>query len=105
MSRSIWKGPILDISIWKKIKKVTNNYEIRDSNNTKSNKHILKIWNRRSLITPELIGTKCEIYTGNKWVNLNINEEQIGHHFGEFAHSKKIAVYKRKAKAKAKKSR
>ena len=99
MSRSIWKGPNIDRSIWKKVKKVTN---ISDKGNIVRGK-VIRVWNRRSMITPELVGTKCEIYTGNKWVNLNINEDKIGHLFGEFASSKKIAQYKRKAKTKAKK--
>lgn len=93
MSRSIWKGPYIDQSIWKKLKKVTN---ISEKNK------IIKIWNRRSMITPELIGVKCEIHTGNKWVNLNINEDKIGNLFGEFAPTKKIAQFKRKAKIKKK---
>ena len=93
MSRSIWKGPYIDQSIWKKIKKVKN---ISDKNKW------LKIWNRRSMITPELIGVKCEIHTGNKWINLNISEDKIGHLFGEFAPTKKIALFKRKAKLKKK---
>lgn len=93
MSRSIWKGPYIDQSIWKKLKKVT---EISEKNKA------IKIWNRRSMITPELIGVRAELYTGNKWVNLNLNEDRIGHFFGEFASTKKIAQYKRKAKAKKK---
>ena len=55
------------------------------------------------MITPEFIGVKCEVHTGNKWINLNINEDRIGHLFGEFAPTKKIAQFKRKAKVKKKK--
>lgn len=117
MSRSIWKGPNIDRSVWKNIKKVTSLSNISESQKSDTLKSkvspspkvtgaatsCLKVWNRRSMITPELIDTKCEIYTGNKWVGTSINEDRIGHLFGEFAPTKKIAQYKRKAKAKKKK--
>ena len=99
MARSVWKGPYIDKSIWKKLKKVTTTN--KQSNRIKENV-TLKVYNRRSMIIPKLIGTKCEIYTGNKWINLNINENRIGHFFGEFAPTKKIAQFKRKTKLKKK---
>ena len=93
MTRSLWKGPFIDVSLWKNINKVTY---ITD-------KRKVKIWSRRSTIFPVFIGKKYEIYTGNKWVNLTINEDKIGHFFGELAFTKKIAQYKRKTKMKSKK--
>lgn len=101
MSRSIWKGPNIDRSIWKNIKKVTSLSNIPESQKSDTLKSkVIKVWNRRSMIIPELIGTQCEIYTGNKWVGTSVNEDMIGHLFGEFASTKKIAQYKRKAKKK-----
>lgn len=100
MARSLWKGPYLDKSIWKNLKKVTLNENQKTTNTNKTNQ--LKIFNRRSMIIPELIGTKCEIYAGKQWINLNINEDRIGHLLGEFAPTKKIAQFKRKAKNKKK---
>ena len=110
MARSVWKGPYINKSIWKNLKKVitTNkktNIELIPKNLAKSRVKegiTLKIYNRRSTIIPEYIGTKCEIHTGNKWIKLNITENKIGHFFGEFAPSKKIAQYKRKTKLKKK---
>lgn len=92
MTRSLWKGPFIDPSIWKMINKVTHITDKRKN----------KIWNRRSVILPSFIGNKYQIHTGNKWINLTINEDKIGHFFGEFAFTKKIAQYKRKTKTKKK---
>lgn len=89
MARSLWKGPFIDFSLWKNIKKAKN----------KQN----KLFSRRSLILPTFIGKKFSVYTGNKWINLTINQDKIGHYFGEFAFTKKIAIYKRKSKIKNKK--
>lgn len=106
MARSIWKGPYIDKTIWKRLKKIAN-LSNQSQEESKTNMINMKPWgkifNRRSMITPEFIGTKCEVYTGNKWINLSINEDRIGHLFGEFAPTKKIAQFKRKAKAKKKK--
>jgi ribosomal protein S19 len=61
-----------------------------------------KITNRRSTILPELIGKKYQVYNGNKWMNFSPTQDSIGHKFGEFAWTKKIAQYKRKSKIKKK---
>lgn len=88
MARSLWKGPFIDFSLWKNIKKAKNKHN--------------KLFSRRSLILPAFIGKKFSIHTGNKWINLTINQDKIGHYFGEFAFTKKIAIYKRKSKLKKK---
>jgi len=85
MTRSIWKGPYVDNNLWKIIRKTKNSKE-------------LKIWSRRSFIFPQMVGQTCQINGGNKWVNFKINEDKVGHLFGEFVYSKKIAQFKRKKK-------
>lgn len=54
------------------------------------------------MIIPSIYGKKYQIKTGNKSISLSIREELVGHFFGEFATTKKIAQYKRKSKIKKK---
>ena len=63
-------------------------------------KGVIKLWNKRSMILPELMGKNCQIFTGLKWIRINIKEEHVGHLLGEFIWTKKVAQYKRKSKLK-----
>jgi len=69
MSRSIWKGPFLDNSLFKNL--LTN-----------KNK---KIWSRRSIISAGMIGTNVLIYNGKLFKRLLITREHVGFKFGTFA--------------------
>jgi small subunit ribosomal protein S19 len=64
--------------------------------------NVIRAPSRNSVITPATQGKKYQVSTGNKWSNILIREEMIGHKFGEFAWTKKIAQYKRKSKIKKK---
>lgn len=81
MSRSLWKGPYIDHTIFKPQRQG-------------------EIANRKSVIIPSIKGNQYQISTGNKSINFTIREEFIGHKFGEFISTKKIAQYKRKSKLK-----
>ncbi len=75
MSRSLKKGPFIDIHLLKKIKSAINS----------NNKKHLKTWSRRSTILPEMIGFTIEVHNGRKHIPVYITEEMIGHKLGEFA--------------------
>lgn len=86
MSRSIWKGPYTSPKLRKRIAEV------------KKGKKEIKIAtkDRNSSIIPEYIDQKIAIHNGKDWIEVKISQEHVGHKLGEFAPSKKVAVYKRK---------
>lgn len=43
---------------------------------------------RDLIVTPEMVGWKIFIYTGNKFVPVVVTIEMLGHKFGEFAPSR-----------------
>lgn len=75
MSRSLKKGPFIDISLLKKITDM----------NSKGEKKVLKSWSRRSTIFPEMVGHTIAIHDGRKHVPIYITEDMVGHKLGEFA--------------------
>jgi small subunit ribosomal protein S19 len=44
---------------------------------------------RNMIIVPEMIGKSIHIYNGKEFIQLNINEEMVGHYLGEFSLSRK----------------
>ena len=75
MSRSVWKGPFVDGYLLKKAEKA------RES----GRKDVIKIWSRRSTILPQFVGLTFGVYNGHKFIPVLVNEDMIGHKFGEFA--------------------
>ena len=75
MSRSIKKGPFIDLKLWKKVEE-----------NLRSNKKkVIKTWSRRSTILPELIGMTFAVHNGKKFIPVFITEDMVGHKLGEFS--------------------
>ena len=75
MSRSIKKGPFIDLKLWKKVEE-----------NLMSNKNkVIKTWSRRSTILPELIGMTFAVHNGKKFIPVFITEDMVGHKLGEFS--------------------
>jgi small subunit ribosomal protein S19 len=54
MSRSVWKGPFVELSLMKKVQKH------KDQNIKKP----IKTWSRKSTIIPEFIGMTFEVHNG-----------------------------------------
>jgi ribosomal protein S19 len=52
------------------------------------------------MIVPHHVGNTYRVHTGKTFVNVQIQEEMIGHKFGEFASTRKKAVHKKKTKKK-----
>lgn len=44
---------------------------------------------RSMIVLPEMVGTTVEIYNGQGFESVEIDEEMIGHYFGEFAKTRK----------------
>jgi small subunit ribosomal protein S19 len=75
MSRSLKKGPYVDLRLLKKVE---------DMNRT-NDKKVLKSWSRSSTIYPQMVGHTIAVHDGRKHVPVYITEEMVGHKLGEFA--------------------
>ena len=75
MTRSVWKGPFVDITLIKKAEKLSQS----------GRKEVLKTWSRRSTILPQFVGLTFGVYNGQKFVPVTINEQMVGHKLGKFS--------------------
>ena len=75
MVRSVWKGPFVEGSLLKKA----------DAARSSGRHDVIKIWSRRSTILPQFGGLTFGVYNGHKHVPVSVNEEMVGHKFGEFS--------------------
>jgi small subunit ribosomal protein S19 len=75
MSRSLKKGPFVDLHLMKKVIKQ------KEENLKKP----IKTWSRRSMIVPEMIGITFEVHNGKKFITVFVSENMVGHRMGEFS--------------------
>ena len=75
MSRSLKKGPFIDLKLMEKIKKMA----------TSGTKSVIKTWSRHSTIFPEMVGFTFAVHNGRKHINVVVFEEMVGHKLGEFS--------------------
>jgi small subunit ribosomal protein S19 len=92
MARSVWKGPFVDGYLLKKAEKVREG----------GRAEVIKIWSRRSTILPQFVGLTFGVHNGHKHVPVNVQEEMIGHKFGEFAPTRTYYGHAADKKAKRK---
>ncbi len=59
-----------------------------------SGKGKLRTHRRDVVITPNLIGKTIEVYNGQKFIAVHVNEEMLGHYLGEFSQTRRIAQHK-----------
>ena len=99
--RSKWKGPFLDQYFIKKHELIIR----KKRNNTwRSEDFKFVIRSRRSTILPLANKMPVKIYSGNKYVLMNIQEFHLGNKFGNFILTKSFCVNKKiKKKNKVKK--
>ena len=75
MTRSVWKGPFVDGYLLKKADKVREG----------GRNEVIKMWSRRSTVLPQFVGLTFGVYNGQKHVPVSVNEDMVGHKFGEFS--------------------
>ena len=75
MSRSLKKGPFVDVSLLEKV-------EIM---NRGGDKKVIKTWSRRSTVVPEMVGHTIAVHNGRKFVPVYVTENMVGHKLGEFS--------------------
>lgn len=79
MSRSLKKGPFVDVKLLTKVKKLKP-----------ASAGVVRTWARRSQISPEMVGFTFGIHNGKSHVEILMTEDMVGHRLGEFAPTKKF---------------
>jgi small subunit ribosomal protein S19 len=75
MSRSVKKGPFVDLKLFKKIEEM----------NSSNSKKAIKTWSRRSTIFPEMLGHTLMVHNGKNFIPVYVTENMVGHRLGEFS--------------------
>jgi small subunit ribosomal protein S19 len=78
MSRSVWKGPFVDVHLKKKV----------DDMNKTGDRKVIKTWSRRSTIIPDMVGHTMMVHNGKKFIPVYVTENMVGHKLGEFAQTR-----------------
>ena len=58
---------------------------ISEKSRASGRSEVIKIWSRRSTILPQFVGLTFGVHNGQKHVPVAVNEDMVGHKFGEFA--------------------
>ncbi len=74
MSRSLKKGPYVDVKLARKIASLSAD-----------DRTVVKTWARASTVTPEMVSRTVAVHNGRVHVPVFISENMVGHKLGEFA--------------------
>ena len=91
MSRSVWKGPFVDLHLLKKAEA---------GQEAGANARPIKTWSRRSTILPQFVGLTFTVYNGRKFIPVTVNEDMVGMKMGEFAPTRTFTGHAADKKAK-----
>jgi len=86
MSRSLKKGPYIDIKLEKKV------VEVKDS----GKKKVIKTWARNCMISPDFVGQTIAVHNGKKHIPVYVTENMVGHRLGEFSPTRTYRGHKKK---------
>jgi small subunit ribosomal protein S19 len=75
MSRSLKKGPFIDVKLAKKVKKQK---DLGDHDP-------IKTWSRRSTISPDFVNHTFMVHNGKTFIKVFVTEDMVGHKLGEFS--------------------
>lgn len=96
MSRSLKKGPYVDLRVLKKV------LAAKASGDRKP----IKTWSRACTISPEMVGITLAVHNGKEHIPVFIVEDMVGHKLGEFSLTRKFVRHGgRMAKEQAKDSK
>jgi len=79
MSRSLKKGPHIDLKLLKKI-----------HGKKPSASSVIKTWARGSQISPEMVGFTFGVHNGKTHTEVLVSAEMVGHRLGEFSPTKRF---------------
>ncbi len=83
MSRSLKKGPYVDLKLMEKIEKALGT----------GDKKPIKTWARASTITPSMVGMKFQVHNGKNFIEVLVDENMVGHKLGEFSPTRKFVAH------------
>lgn len=78
MTRSLKKGPYVDVKLAKKVA------------NRKPTAGTIKTWARASQIAPEFVGYTFGVHNGKSHEEVYVTEDMVGHRLGEFSPTTKF---------------
>lgn len=79
MTRSLKKGPYVDVNLLKKI-----------SGKKPQETGVIKTWARASMISPEMVGFTFGVHNGKSHIEVFVTEDMVGHRLGEFSPTRKF---------------
>jgi small subunit ribosomal protein S19 len=79
MSRSLKKGPYVDLRVLKKI-----------DGKKPQETGVIKTWSRACVIAPEMVGFTFGVHNGKSHIEVFVTEDMVGHRLGEFSPTKKF---------------
>jgi small subunit ribosomal protein S19 len=74
MSRSLRKGPHVDVRLLAKVER-----------QHASNREPIKTWSRDCTIVPDFVGQTFLVHNGRQFTKVFVTEDMVGHKLGEFA--------------------
>jgi len=75
MTRSLKKGPYVDLKLFSKVEKLDQ----------AGKKEPIKTWARACTIVPEFVGHTFMVHNGKTFLKVFVTEEMVGHKLGEFS--------------------
>jgi len=75
MSRSLKKGPFVDLRLYQKVQKQQETGKSEPINT----------WARACTIVPEFVGSTFMVHNGKAHLKVLVTEDMVGHKLGEFA--------------------
>jgi len=90
MTRSVWKGPFVDLHLLKKVMATVGSGKIA----------AIKTWSRRTTILPEFVGLTFQVYNGKKFIPVVVNEDMVGDKLGAYSPTRTYSGHAGNKKAK-----
>jgi small subunit ribosomal protein S19 len=79
MSRSLKKGPYVNVKLLHKLSKLKQ-----------GSTEVIKTWDRACTITPEMVGFTIGVHNGREHLPVRVVENMVGHKLGEFSPTRKF---------------
>jgi small subunit ribosomal protein S19 len=79
MTRSLKKGPYVDVKLLKKLE-----------GKKPGSIGVIKTWARNSQISPEMVGFTFGVHNGREHIEVFVTEDMVGHRLGEFSPTRKF---------------
>jgi len=75
MSRSVKKGPYVDVKLLRKVRTMQQG----------GDRSPIKTWARASTIVPEFVNMTFLVHNGKEFKSVYVTENMVGHKLGEFS--------------------